>query len=78
MPAGDGWIRRNILFYLLNTLHDLHMAREARLLDAAMATSLMVGQLEALRARADDVRALLRRSTGYSAAFCARVDAALR
>lgn len=68
---------RNIIFYILNTLHDLFMAKEARLISEPVAMSLMAGQLGALAPHANEVRTMFKAATGYSEEFRRHVEQAL-
>lgn len=65
----DRQTHRNLLFYILNTLHDLHVATEARLVDDATAMTLLTGQASALAPHADEVRSMLADATGYRPQF---------
>ena len=68
---------RNIIFYILNTLHDLFMAKEAGLISGQVAGSLMAGQLGALIPHAAEIRMLFAAQTGYSPQFCRAIEASL-
>jgi hypothetical protein len=60
---------RNLLFYILNTLHDLHIAAQAGLVDEETAMTLLKGQSQALVLHAREVHGMLAGATGYQPAF---------
>lgn len=70
-------IQRNLLFYMLNTLHEIYEARNAGLLQPDVAMRLMKGQTAMLMPHSKAVDALLSLRRGYDADFCALVRAQL-
>lgn len=75
--ADEARTGRNIVFYILNILHDLHMARQSALISEGLAAALMNGQLRVLKAHAPEVRAILAASTGYAPTFSSTLSDAL-
>lgn len=73
----DRQTHKNLLFYILNTLHDLHIATEARLVDEETAMTLLKGQALALAPHAQEVRGMLASATGYGPQFRRFLDGAL-
>lgn len=70
-------IKRNLLFYMLNTLHEVYEAKNAGLLKPDVAMRLMKGQTEMLKPQFKTVDALLSLRRGYDIDFCAFVRAQL-
>lgn len=73
----DEDIRRNLLFYMLNTLHEIYEAKNASLLNPDVAMRLMKGQTEMLKPHFEAVDTLISLRRGYDADFCAFVRAQL-
>ena len=73
----DEDIRRNLLFYVLNTLHEIYEAKNAGLLNPDVAMRLMKGQTEMLKPHFETVDALISLRRGYDADFCTFVRAQL-
>lgn len=71
--AEDEGIQRNLLFYMLNTLHEIYEARNAGLLNPDVAMRLMKGQTEMLKPHFEAADTLISLRRGYDADFCAFV-----
>jgi len=77
ISADEEDIRRNLLFYMLNTLQEIHAAMNAGLLQSNVAMRLMRGQTAMLKAHDPVVRALATPEHGYDLEFCAFVEGQL-
>lgn len=78
-PATDEErdIQRNLLFYVLNTLHEVYQAQATGLVGTDIAMRLMRGQIAILKPHAAAVTTLLTGHRGYELDFCAFVKAEL-
>ncbi|MBX9646638.1 MAG: hypothetical protein K2X57_06245 [Xanthobacteraceae bacterium] len=74
ISGEDRDIHRNLLFYILNALHEIYEAQQSGLINAGLATRLMRGQMDVLKPHAAEVETLLKLRRGYDEVFCTFVQ----
>lgn len=79
-PLGpdDRLVQRNLLFYVINTIHEIYDAQSLGLIAEGPAMRLMEGQIKVLRPHADNVSELLSLQRGYDSDFHAFVQRAIQ
>jgi hypothetical protein len=76
--TDDEIIVFNFLFQVLNICHEIHFAKERGLIDKAVASQLLQGNLDVLRGKPEQVLELLSWNRGYGEDFCRLVSESLR
>ena len=78
LSADDSLVQRNLLFYVINTIHEVYDAERLGLIAEGPAMRLMEGQMKVLRPHANSVSELLSLQRGYDSHFHAFVQRAIQ